>query len=75
MTRCTSPDTIRVRGTAGSVWARRLESRDVARETRPDGEVESELIGRLTDQAALSGVLKTLYELYMPVVSVECLEA
>ena len=65
---------IRVRGSVGSVWARRLESMDVARETRPDGEVESVLVGRLTDQAALSGVLNTLYELHMPVVSVECLE-
>lgn len=75
MTRRTSPDTIRVRGSVGSDWARRLGSMEMARETRPDGEVESVLIGRLTDQAALSGVLNTLYELYMPVVSAECLEA
>ena len=33
------------------------------------------LVGRLRDQAALSGVLNILYELHLPVLSVECLEA
>lgn len=32
------------------------------------------LVGRLPDQAALSGILNTLYEKQFPVVSVECLE-
>jgi hypothetical protein len=32
------------------------------------------LVGRLPDQAALSGVLNTLYENQYPVLSVECLE-
>ena len=66
---------IRVRGSLGSDWARRLESMEITLETRPDGEVESVLSGRLADQAALSGVLNTLYELHLPVLSVECLEA
>jgi hypothetical protein len=39
------------------------------------GKVETILVGRLADQAALSGVLNTLYELHLPVVSVECLSA
>jgi hypothetical protein len=30
------------------------------------------LMGRLTDQAALHGVLAALYELGMPLLSVEC---
>ena len=34
----------------------------------------STLVGRLPDQAALSGVLNTLYETQYPVISVECLE-
>ncbi len=32
------------------------------------------LVGRLPDQTALSSVLNTLYELHLPVVSVDCLE-
>ncbi len=33
------------------------------------------LEGELLDQAALAGVLNTLYELHLPVLSVECLSA
>jgi hypothetical protein len=33
------------------------------------------LEGELVDQAALAGVLTTLYELHLPVLSVECLSA
>jgi hypothetical protein len=33
------------------------------------------LEGELLDQAALAGVLTTLYELHLPVLSVECLSA
>lgn len=32
------------------------------------------LVGRLPDQAALSGILNTLYEKQYPVLSIECLE-
>jgi hypothetical protein len=39
---------------------------------RDDGKIESVLEGRLLDQAALSGVLNTLYELHLPVMSVDC---
>jgi hypothetical protein len=33
----------------------------------------TELVGRLTDQAALHGVLSALYELGLPLLTVECL--
>jgi hypothetical protein len=36
--------------------------------------VQSTLVGRLPDQAALSGILHDLYEKQYPVLSVECLE-
>ena len=39
------------------------------------GKVETLLIGRVSDQSALAGVLNTLYEMYLPVKSVECLDA
>ena len=32
------------------------------------------LVGRLRDQAELSGVLLALYELHLPILSVECLK-
>ena len=35
------------------------------------GEVTT-LVGRLRDQAELAGVLNTLYELHLPILSVEC---
>jgi hypothetical protein len=38
-----------------------------------DQEVVTTLAGRLIDQAELSGVLNTLYELHLPILSVECL--
>jgi hypothetical protein len=37
------------------------------------GEVTT-LMGRLRDQAELSGVLLALYELHLPILSVECLK-
>jgi len=37
-----------------------------------DGKVQSVLEGRLVDQAALSGILNKLYELHLPVMSVDC---
>ncbi|VGO16654.1 hypothetical protein PDESU_05245 [Pontiella desulfatans] len=41
--------------------------------TRGDGTYETVLEGRLADQAALAGVLNTLYGLHMPVISADCL--
>ena len=32
------------------------------------------LVGKVEDQATLSGILNTLYELHMPVLSVECIK-
>jgi hypothetical protein len=35
---------------------------------------ETILVGRIVDQASLSGILNTLYELHLPVLSVECVD-
>ncbi len=40
---------------------------------RPDGVAETVLTGEFQDQAALTGVLNTLYDLGLPLLSVECL--
>jgi hypothetical protein len=36
-------------------------------------EAQTVLVGRLADQSSLSGVLNTLHDLHMPVLSVVCL--
>jgi hypothetical protein len=36
---------------------------------------ETILVGRLVDQASLTGILNSLYELHMPVLSAECVDA
>ena len=39
-----------------------------------DEGVVTTLVGRLRDQAELAGVLNTLYEFHLPILSVECLK-
>jgi hypothetical protein len=61
---------IRVQGMLDSAWSDRLggmsiESMAAGRETA------TELIGRLPDQAALIGLLTSLYDLGLPLLSVE----
>lgn len=65
---------IQVKGRLEPRWSDRLGGLSITTETPEGGSVQSVLIGRLPDQAALSGVLSTLYDLRLPLVSVECLE-
>ena len=64
---------IRVRGRLDTELSGRLEGMHINNLVRNDGVAESVLEGRLLDQAALSGVLNKLYELHLPVMSVDCL--
>ena len=66
---------IRVHGKLDAGWSDRVEGMNITTATPEGGEAQSILVGRLPDQAALSGVLNTIYELHLPVLSVECLEA
>ena len=66
---------IRVRGELNPNMSDRLEGMGIENTFRKDGRAESLLEGRLDDQSALSGVLNTLYDLHMPVVSADCLGA
>jgi hypothetical protein len=66
---------IRVEGSINPKWFSRLEGMNVTAGSSQAGITESILVGRLADQAALSGLLNTLYELHRPVLSVDCLEA
>jgi hypothetical protein len=65
---------IRVRGRLEPRWADRLGGMSINTETPEGGGVQSVLVGRLADQAALSGVLNALHDLHLPLVSVESLE-
>ncbi len=63
-----------VQGQLAADWSDRLEGMNITRSDKPGGGARTVLVGRLPDQAALSGLLSTLYELHLPVLSVECLE-
>jgi hypothetical protein len=64
-----------VRGTLDSDWSSRIAGMSITERNRPGNKVETVLVGRLADQTALASVLNALYELHLPVVSAECLEA
>ena len=65
---------IQVRGRLDADWSERLDGMNITHCGTTDGEFVTVLVGRLADQAALSGVLNTLYELHLPVLSVDCLD-
>jgi len=65
---------IRVQGRLDAKWSERLEGMNITEVRHSEKDDESILVGRLADQAALSGVLNTLYEQHLPVLSVDCLE-
>lgn len=61
---------ITVRGLITPDWSGRLEGMTINRLVLDDGTIFTVLTGELTDQAALSGVLNTLYEMQRPLVAV-----
>jgi hypothetical protein len=65
---------IRVRGRLDDKWSDQIGGLQITQSIGPDGPAETILVGRLADQAALAGVMNTLYELHLPVVSVKCVD-
>ena len=65
---------IGVQGCLDKSWSDRMNSVDIRVRNRPDGASVSVLTGRFIDQAALAGVLNTLYDLGFPLLKVELLE-
>jgi hypothetical protein len=63
-----------VQGTIGPSWANRILVMKITERRSENGQVETVLVGRLADQAVLSDVLNSLYELRLPVVSADCLD-
>ena len=64
---------IRVQGRLDHSWTDLLGGMRIIPDTIREGQVTI-LIGHLPDQAALSGVLNTLYERHVPLLSVENLD-
>ena len=65
---------ILVQGTLGTNMSDRLGGMQITTSGPPDQAPVTALVGRLRDQAALSGVLNALYELHLPVLSVELVQ-
>jgi hypothetical protein len=64
---------IRVRGYLDGSWSDRLGGLAIIPTSEEDGTTVTTLHGQLRDQAALAGVLSALYNLQLPLLSVECL--
>jgi hypothetical protein len=65
---------IKVQGYLDESRSSFLGGMSITTASQEDQGVVTTLVGRLRDQAELSGVLNTLYELHLPILSVECLK-
>ncbi len=65
---------IRVQGRLDDTWADRLGGMAITSDTAADKPPVTARVGHRTDQAALSGVLNTLYDLHLPLLSVDNLD-
>jgi hypothetical protein len=66
---------IRVHGQLDSSWSARLGGMTVTTTGGMDTDETTMLEGQLWDQAALTGILNTLYDMQLPLVSVECINS
>ena len=62
---------ITVEGRIDPNWSDRMEGMTICQSMSETGSPITTLEGQLGDQAALAGVLNTLYELHLPVLSVK----
>ena len=65
---------IKVQGELDQKWSDRLGGMSIVINRLEKQKPVTILKGRLRDQAALAGVLNTLYELHLQVLSVVCLD-
>jgi hypothetical protein len=64
---------IEIQGSLDTSWSSRMGGMTIT-STGPEEEpAVTALVGQLVDQAALLGVLNFLYDLSLPLISVECL--
>ncbi len=71
-----APATYRIvaQGTAGENWRGRRGGMEITTSSQETGEPQMTLRGRLRDQAALRGLLETLYALHLPILAVTKVE-
>lgn len=65
---------IHVQGCLEEVWSDRLANMTITMKMKEKESPVSMLVGRITDQAELIGVLNGLYELRMPILSMEVID-
>ena len=64
---------IRVQGFLDETWSERVAGMNITASSQGSQGQVTMLVGKLKDQAELAGVLNTLYELHLPLLSVELL--
>ena len=69
-----APYRIRVQGHLDDNWSDRLGGMVLTRAFTAEKQPMTILIGHLKDQSALCGVMNALYDLHLPVISVEFLD-
>ena len=65
---------IEIEGNLDESWSDRLAGMRITRRKRADQTTVTTLVGRVRDQAELTGVLHSLYELHLPILSVHNLD-
>lgn len=65
---------IRVQGHIDPVWSELIGDMSITTDSTTGKNPVTSLVGHLVDQAALSGVLKALYDQRVPILSVENLD-
>ncbi len=72
----TGPATYRivVQGALGEAWHDRLAGLTITTTRSPGAAPRTTLVGRIRDQAELSGVLDALYGLHLPILAVETVD-
>ena len=66
---------IRVQGFLEKRWAERLGGMNISARSREGQVPVTVLVGRMRDQAELLGAVNSLYELHLPILSVEILSS
>lgn len=65
---------IRVKGFLDESWSERFLNMRISNQVLENLSPMSTLAGTVRDQAELAGVLNNLYEMHLPIFSVECLD-
>jgi hypothetical protein len=65
---------IHVRGRVDPKHSDRLAGMQITETCGGNGSPETILVGRLMDQASLSGLLESLYAMHLPVLSADCID-